>query len=481
MELSYAVRVNVVLKYFGQLCHVVVALTLAPLLVSLVFGEYHLSARYVVVIVLLAVIGVLLARVRAPSNMQVNEAIAVIASIFLFTPFAMTYPMMGSGLSFLDALFEAISGATTTGLTTLPSVENLPRTFLFARSWMQWYGGLGIVVLSVALVVRPGVTAKRLAVTEADADDLIGGTRAHARRVLLVYGVLTAVGILLLVVAGANVFQAVLYAFAAISTGGFAPNDSSLAGLGGWPIQALATAICLAGAISLAFYHRLFRDRNRFGLGTTQLVAVSACGLIASLAVVACMHWAEGRAWLYALRHGPLLAFSAQTTAGFSTLSFDQLGNGSKLILIPAMMIGGGVGSTAGGFKVLRLLILIQLLRVTVARTCLTRHAVMEPRLGRHRLGPDEIQDALLVILLFSIVVIASWIPFVVMGYAPLDSLFEVVSATGTVGLTAGITSAELPILLKIILCADMLMGRLEIIVWLVVLYPRTWFGRRMR
>jgi len=91
-----------------------------------------------------------------------------------------------------------------------------------------------------------------------------------------------------------------------------------------------------------------------------------------------------------------------------------------------------------------------------------------------------EIQEALLIILLFVTVILLSWLPFLCMGYSPLDSLFEVVSATGTVGLSAGVVSPEMPIFLKGILCVDMLLGRLEILAWLLLLYPRTWIGRRL-
>ncbi|MBU1708367.1 MAG: TrkH family potassium uptake protein, partial [Proteobacteria bacterium] len=138
------------------------------------------------------------------------------------------------------------------------------------------------------------------------------------------------------------------------------------------------------------------------------------------------------------------------------------------------------VGSTAGGFKLLRLLIAVSVLRLILLRTCLPKHAVIEPRLAGRKLLNEEIHEALLLIVLFVTVVALSWLPFVAMGYGPLDSLFEVVSATGTVGLSVGLTSAGLPSLLKGILCLDMLLGRLEIIAWLVMLYPGSWLGRRM-
>ena len=477
-ELSYAVRLPVLLKYFGQFCLVIGALTLVPLGASLIFGESHLSGRYGIVTLAVGGLGFLLSRIRVADRVQDNEAMVLAAWLFLFTPLIMSYPMMASGLSFLDALFEAISGATTTGLSTLPTVENKPATFLFARAWMQWYGGLGIVILSLALVVRPGLAAKGLSVSETPEEDLVGGTKANARRALTVYSGLTGGCILLLLLLGLNPFYAVVYALASVSTGGFAPHNSSLAALGNWPAQGAVILFCLAGATPFAFYHS---HRKRPGLTTNvlQFRTILACGFFVTLFLSFCMWGVGGRSWFEVFRQAPLMAFSAQTTAGFSTVNVPQLDDASKLVLIFSMLLGGGIGSTAGGLKILRLLILIQILRVAIARTSLARHAVLEPRLTGQRLPDEEIHNAMLIILLFIGGVVISWVPFVLLGYDPLDALFEVVSAMGTVGLSAGLSRPDLPAVLKGVLCVDMLMGRLEILAWIVLLYPRTWIGRR--
>jgi trk system potassium uptake protein TrkH len=469
----------VVFKYFGQLCLVLTALTLVPLVMSLIFGERYITLRYTVVVCGLAGLGLGTARLRAPARVQANEGMVLVALMFLFTPLAMCYPMMSSGLNFLDALFEAVSGVTTTGLSTKATLVGAPATFLFARAWMQWYGGLGIVVLSLALVMQQGLVAKGLAATETETDDLGGSTRVHARRVLKVYGVLTALGIIGCLSVGVGFFNAVLYTFGAVSTGGFAPHDSSLATFG-WPAQAWITLLCLAGAIPLTFYYRILKKKRRVAVDFFQLQAVVIASVVASLAVGASMRLSAGMAWPQVVHHAPLIAFSAQTTAGFSSMPCAQLDAGSKLVLIFSMLVGGGLGSTAGGFKLLRLLMAASVFRLILLRTCLPKHAVIEPRLAGRRLQDEEIHAALLLIVLFLAVVALSWLPFVAMGYSPLDSLFEVVSATGTVGLSVGLTNATLPALLKGILCVDMLMGRLEIIAWLVILYPGTWFGRRM-
>ena len=478
-ELRYAVRFRVVFKYFGQLCLVLAALTLVPLVISVIFGDTSISLRHGIVIGGLAAFGVGLARLRAPSRVQANEGMVLVTLIFIFTPLVMSYPMMGWGLGFLDAFFEGISGVTTTGLSTKATLVGVPPTFLFARAWMQWYGGLGIVVLSLALVMQPGLLAKGLAATETESDDLIGSTRSRARRVLKVYGVLTALGIIGSWLVGVGFFDAVLYTFAAVSTGSFAPHDGSLATLG-WPAQVWITLLCLAGATPLTFYHRMLKEKRSVAVDFLQLQAVVIASLVVSLAVGASMRLSAGMAWPQVLHHAPLLAFSAQTTAGFSSMPCAQLDAGSKLVLIFSMLVGAGAGSTGGGFKLLRLLIAASVFRVILLRTCLPKHAVIDPRLAGRRLRDEEIHAALLLIVLFVAVVALSWLPFVAMGYSPLDSLFEVVSAMGTVGLSVGLASATLPALFKAILCVDMLMGRLEIIAWLVMLYPGTWFGRRM-
>lgn len=476
--LSYSVRIPVLGKYFGQFCMVISALTLVPLGISLLFGETHISLRYFVVIVVLGGLGAVLSRIPTPGQVQDNEGMALAALLFLFTPVVMSFPIMASGLNFLDALFEAISGTTTTGLSMLASVEDASPTFLFARAWMQWYGGLGIVVLSLALIVRPGIAARGLAVTETKDDDLVGGTKAHAHRALKVYAILTGTAILILLILGAKPFHAVIYSLASVSTGGFSPHDNSVAGLGHWSVQAVVILFGLAGAIPLAFYHP-HRRRSGLTVNALQLRAILASGIIATGLMSFCL-WRTGiLRWPELLLHSPLLAFSAQSTAGFSTMDLKQLDSGSKLILILVMATGGGIGSTAGGVKILRFLIATQLLRNVILRTSLPKHAIVEPRLGSQRLLEAEIRDALLIIFLFVEVIILSWLPFVAMGYAALDSLFEVVSATGTVGLSVGITSSGLPALLKGVLCFDMLLGRLEIVAWMVFLNRKTWMGRR--
>jgi trk system potassium uptake protein TrkH len=478
--LTYAVRPFAILKYFGLLCFVLALMTVVPLAASLFFGDYRVSVRYGLVVGGILVFSAGLMRLPAPGRLQTNEAMVISALIFVFAPLAVTWPMMASGLGLLDALFESISGVTTTGLTTTSTVVDKPQTFLFARAWMQWVGGLGIVVLSLAVVIQPGMVAKRLGDMEDYQEDMIGGTRARARRVFIVYAALTGVAIVVLGLLDIGWFEAILYGFAAVSTGGFSPHTGSLAGLQSHLAQAAVILLSMAGGISLILYSRVFRSGWRVLLDDRQLQGFLIAGLLMTVLLAGSLWLQGGFQWPQALRHGALNALSAQSTAGFASLKLSEIDAASKLILIFSMFLGGSLGSTAGGIKILRLLILLRLLHLSIQRAGMPKNAVAGTRLGGRRLEAEEIHNALSLILVFIVVIVVSWLPFVFMGHDPLDSLFEVVSAIGTVGLSAGITAPDLHPFLKAVLCSDMLLGRLEIFAWLILVFPGTWFGKRL-
>ncbi len=478
---SYTARIGVVAKYSGQIGLMLALLTVPPLIVSLAYGEYVFSVRYLAVIAILVAAGLPLARLPSPARIRINEGLVVTALAFLLAPLLMSYPLIGAGISLQDALFEAVSGITTTGLSTLAGVEDQTRTFLFSRAWMQWYGGLGIVVLSVALLMGHHASARRLIDPETAAPDLVSTTQTHARRVLLIYLVLTAIGFVAIWAFAGDGFSALTLVLSAVSTGGFAPFDDSLSSLDSWPASLVVMLIAFSGAITIPAYYRARHHGCQSLVADLELRALLVMSIGVTLLLTASLVWGMGLSWGEAGIQGLLLGLSAQSTTGFSSLAVSELDVVSKLVLIPSMMVGGSIGSTAGGLKLLRLLILLRLLQVWLRRTGAPRHAVIEPWLGGRRLESDELLRALLVIMLFVVVVMASWMLFVAFGYDALDALFEVVSATATVGLSTGITGPELHPFLKGVLCLDMLAGRLEVLALLVLLYPGTWFGKRAK
>lgn len=477
---TYAVRGRVLLKYLGQLAALQAILSCVPLAASLYFGEYHLSLRFLAVSLLLAAVGLPLARLPEPSRVLPSEALVITALAFVVAPLLMTIPFTDVGIPFGDALFEAVSAITTTGLTTLASVEHLPRSFLFARAWMQWYGGLGIVVLSVALVAGQGGVARRLVEPQTAGEGLASTVRAHARRALLVYLALTAAGIAAVWLAGARSAAGVEHVLSAVSTGGFSSFDASLAGFGSAAVTAVVMTTCACGAVALPLYYRAWQAGPGALWRSAELRALAVALVLVVAVLTTLLVFGEDLPWRQALRRAAVLGVSAQTTAGFSDSPVAALGNASLLVLMVAMMAGGSIGSTAGGVKLLRVLVLLRLARVAIRRLGAPSHAVIAPMLeGRRIEEPDQVR-ALLLAALFGAVVLLSWFAFLAYGHDPMHSLFEVVSATATVGLSTGLSSAQLEPGLKLVLGLDMLLGRLEIVALLVVLYPGTWFGNRV-
>ena len=474
--LTYAARPAVVAKYLGQLAPVLAALALAPMAVGFAYGEAAIAWRYLAVAAALAVFGAIAARGAAPARLQANEALAVTALAYLLGVLANAWPMLACGLAPMDALFEAVSGITTTGLSSVATLEAMPKTFLFARAWAQWYGGLGIAVLALVLLASYDLAARRL-VESGGGESLATTTLAHARRVTAVYVALTALGFGALLLLGMDAFSALGYTFAAISTGGFAPSDAGLGGLGRPALETAVLAIAFMGAVSLPLYHALWRrDWRRVAADVELRGLLAATALVCALLLVF--------AWLADSRAAPLdlllLGVSAQSTTGFATLAVGELDPASKWVLLGAMAIGGSTGSTAGGVKLYRVLLLLRQFQFLLRRLAMPSHAVLELGLGGRRVESETARRALLLILLFVAAALLSWLPFLAAGHDPLNALFEVVSALGTVGLSSGVTGADLAPGLKAVLCLDMLFGRLEFIAVLILFAPATWWGRRM-
>ncbi|HYQ71631.1 MAG TPA: potassium transporter TrkG, partial [Gammaproteobacteria bacterium] len=340
--LHFAVRLRVVAKYLGQAFLMLALLTCVPAAVAGISGNTGVALRYLAVILLFVLFGALTARLRVAANMQRNEALVISVLVFSLSACAMSFPVMGYGIPFIDALFEAVSGVTTTGLSTLSGLEDRPASFLFARAWMQWIGGLGVLALVLALLLEPGIAAKRLGSDERV--DIAGGTRSHVQRVTLVYLAITVIGISALLVVGESLLDAIAYTLAAVSTGGFASQDASLAGVASLPARGLITLLSLAGAISFSWYYlghyrhaaSLLREPQFRGL-----LVVCAATVVTLFGFMTLAH---PERLTDNLGNAILTGISAQTTTGFSSMPLAELDPGSKLTLIVSMFVGGELG-----------------------------------------------------------------------------------------------------------------------------------------
>lgn len=479
--LAQRVRYRVLACYLARLGLVVLLLRCVPVIVSWWNGETVLLFRQLLCMGVIGFICLPLARIKIQEEIRANEVLVISAMSFFLTAVSGALPFTASGLSPIDAFFESVSAITTTGLSTVGDIQQHSAGFLFDRAWMQWYGGLGIAVFSIGfMLLDMGVASRRLALNDsADSKDILGSGRVHTRKLIVVYCAVSFLAIMLLLLAGTDPFSAVTHTLSAVSTGGFSIYNRSIGEIQEWHVQLLLVLCSLLGAVSLPLYYRLVQQGFKALFGNQEvrgLLSLSAA-IIAMLTVFSYLEGSDD--WLSNIKHSVILGLSAQTTTGFSNTDIAALDNASKLTLIFAMLVGGSIGSTAGGIKILRFLIVLRMLQLLIARSALPAHAILEPRLGDDYLETGEIEKALLLVLIFIGTVGLSWLPFLVADYAPLDALFEVVSACSTTGLSSGITATSLDAGLKIVLIIDMLLGRVEFVAFIVFLYPRTWINLR--
>ena len=467
-SLTRPARIRVIARYLGQLAAVLAVLATVPALAAAAFGEWRLAIVLLGTVVGPACLIALGARQAAPGpSIQANEAMVVTTLIFAIAAALMAIPFHRLGMTPVDALFEAVSGVTTTGLTTLPHVTELSPGLLFLRAWLQVAGGLGFVILAVGLIGAHGAETRRLLDPSGGDEDLASSTRLHARRMMAVYGTLTLGGVALLWATGMSPFVALLHGLTGVSTGGFSSFDSSLAEAPA-PSRLAAGALSLAAALPMILYYRALANRRPLDiLRDRELIALA----VAVALVSTVLYLNEALSPTDAL----LQAINAQTTTGFSTVDITTLSPTGKLALILSMLTGAGLGSTGGGLKLLRILFLLRLVQVLIWRSLLPPHAVITNRVAGVAIDDVQISRVTGVVLLYLLIIVGSWMVFVAAGHEPFDALFEVVSATATVGLSAGLSSPDLASGLKLLLCFDMLAGRLEVLALAVTLYPRTW------
>lgn len=475
--LHSGVRLSVLARLLGQVLLLQAAFSVVPMVFCYFSGDHSIANSLLTDCFLSSIVGTLLRRIPKAEYVQKNEVLCVAGLSFLLTSVVMSMSIHAAGIPWIDSFFEAVSAVTTTGLSTVADVHDKGVGFLFLRSWIQWYGGLGIATFAVALSLNPQLMANRITSGAAIEDDAIGGTQPHYRRIVSVYAALTLGGAILIIICGGGLFQSVCLSLSAVSTGGFSPVKGSLANLP-YAVSAATLLISLAAALPLVYYHLGTRGRWKSVYEEPQW-KVMAIILLLIVPILSLVMQVANADPLIAYWRSATMAVTAQTGAGFSTMDTSTLAPSGKILLIVSMFIGGAAGSTTGGTKLLRWLIIFKVVFSTVDRALASKHTVVAAKIGDSLITGDEVKEAGTIVFAFASTIMVAWFAFTWIGHDPLDSLFEVVSATCTVGISSGICSPDLASSHKLILCVAMLLGRVEIIAWLVILWPPTWLTRR--
>lgn len=416
-----------------------------------------------------------------PENITIKESFAFVAFAWPVAALlgSLPYFISGTFLNYTDAFFESMSGFTTTGATVIEDIEVLPRSILIWRSLTQWLGGMGIIVLFVAMLPRLGIRSFNLLKAEVPGpgpERIVPRLAETARRLWIAYFVLSALQFFLLLASGLSLFDAINHTFATMPSGGFSTYNNSIGGLNNLRAEMVILIFMVISGGNFSLYYALWQKQWRQVFRDTELRCYLFVLLIASILITLNIYQTHYETLIEAARNGFFQVISITTTTGYTTTDYSKWPSLARIILFFLMFIGASGGSTSGAMKQIRIIILIKF-AIREIQKVLHPAAVIRLRLGGKVIPEEMVQNVIgfnilyIIIFLFSSVVIGS------LGLGFITSLSVAASCLGNVGPALGLlgpvhTYAGLPAIAKLFLSFIMLLGRLEIYTILVLLLP---------
>jgi trk system potassium uptake protein TrkH len=458
---------------------------LLPLLVSLYYkdGEHWFflltaSAMFILGLVLWLPLRSKTVNLRRRDGFLLVVIFWLIVSLLGCLPF-----LMGLKLSFVNAFFESVSGLTTTGATIMSGLDSLPKSILFFRQQLQWLGGMGLIVLAVAVFPRLGIGGMSIYLAEAPGpmkDEKITPRLAHSARALWgIYVGLTAACALAFWVVGMPPFEAIAHSLSTVSTGGFSTHDASLGFFDSEPVETVAIVFMLLGALNFSI-HYLVISKRRPSLYLTDsevrsfLVFVIAIVLVISFTLYI---WGTYHSFLHALRNAAFEVVSVVTSTGFGVVDFSHWPLFVPVLLIFISFVGGCGGSTAGGMKVMRILILAKLGLREVKR--LPHPQQLKPVKVNGNVVPETTLQAVWGFLsVYTATFVVLMLLLMMTGSDQVTAFSAIATSMNNLGPGLGEVSLSFAGLSdsgKMISAIAMLAGRLEIFTLLVILHPSFW------
>jgi trk system potassium uptake protein TrkH len=459
---------------------------LGAALVSVIYREWSTAGWIVAAAFVTGFIGFALWRLfDRPGELSTREGFAAVALAWIAIGVlgSLPYLFTGSITNVTDAVFETVSGFTTTGSSVVPDPAALPHGILFWRSFTQWIGGMGIIVLSIAILPLLGMGAVQLARAESPGptpDRLTPRFKDTAKRLWIVYFALTGAQVLLLWLGDMNLFEAVNHAFTTLSTGGYSTNAGSLGAFSSYSQWVVIVFMILAG-VSFAVHYRAIRTPGVYWKTTEVRVYVGVIG--AAAAVMAIGTW--GGPIHEVIRDAIFTAASLITTTGYGTADFGLWKPALQIMVVGLMFIGGMAGSTAGSVKIFRHEILYEASRADVRRLIHPR-GVFVTRIGKTPVKDTVVEAVQTFFMLYMFafmtgtfalaVIISIWGPDLDIAAtvsAVASSLGNVGPGLSTVGPSGNYLEVATPG--KWLLAALMIVGRLEILPILILFNRESW------
>ena len=474
-----------VLRILGLVLYVLALAQLVPLTWCLVPADVVSAGAFLVSAASAAALGLAFRWFGGDEGeLYRREGVLIVVGSWLLASVSGAVPYVVSGAipSVVDALFESASGFTTTGASILPDIEALPAPILFWRSMTQWLGGIGIVVLFVALLSELGPGARflfKLEVPGPKAEILHARVRQTAVALFRIYLILTATQVTLMLLLGAGLYDSLVHAFSTVSTGGFSPYTDSVAHFSR-PIQIVILLFMLAAGVNFALYYALATRRELGVLRDVELrvylgLTLAASGIVAlDLYAAGIDHTIDA-----ALLDGAFQAVSLLTTTGFATADFAGWPGMAHAVLIGLMFVGGCAGSTAGGAKIIRLLIGWKVAMREV-RLTFSPNAVVAISVGEAIVPEESLRGVVALLLLWALgwgfgalLLSVGDTDIVTAATASLATLSNIGPGLSAVGPTENF--AFFATWQKALMVVLMWLGRLEFFAVLALLLPHFW------
>ena len=471
-------------QILGRVLLIMAGLMLLPFVTALIFGESVLP--FAVTIALTALLGgaMLLLRPRS-RDIYAREGFASVGLSWLLMSLLGALPFVLSGdiPSFVDAFFETASGFTTTGASVLNDVESLSRSALFWRSFTHWIGGMGVLVFLMAVMPMSGERSMHIMRAEVPGPTvgkLVPRAKETARILYLIYTGFTVAETVLLMFGGMSFYEALLHAFATAGTGGFSTRNASIAAFDSVYIETVIGAFLVLFGTNFNLFYLILIGRVREALRSEELHRYLEIIVLCVLAIVLGTRKLYGGA--QALRHGFFIVMATISTAGFCTQDYTLWPAWLQTMIVILMFIGGCAGSTGGGLKLSRVMLLIRTAAADVGRVISPRR-VNRVQMDGRRVTPETTgaiysYTALVMLLLLLCTALISFdgFDFATNFTAALSCVSNVGPGLGLIG-PSGNFSIFSP-LSKIVMSFTMLFGRLEIYAMLILFIPSAWRRR---
>ena len=474
---------RLIFKITGNVLRIEALLMLFPLIVSVIYGGGdHLAFLWSILI--LAAVGTILARFKPKDkNLRTRDAFVVAGFSWIILSLFGALPYFFSGYfnSFIDCVFESISGFTTTGASILTDVEVLPKGILFWRSFSHWIGGMGVLVFMIAIIPSNNASSINLLRAESTGpspDKIVPKIRETAKIMYLIYLAMTVLLIILLIIAGLPIFDSLINAFSVAGTGGFSNLNASIGGYNNITVEIIITVFMFLFGINFSLYFILLGGKFVKFIKDIELKVYFGIVIAAILIITINISALYGGFW-EALRYSSFQVSSIISTTGFATTDFNLWPTLSQSILVLLMFTGCCAGSTGGGIKLIRFIILMQASKEELDKI-FHPGSVKTVSVNGKKVSNDIVSKTALFFFVYFVIFFVSLLLISVDGKDIVSSATAVISSLSNIGPGLGDVGptgnySTFSPFSKVVLSFCMIAGRLEFFPLLVLFTPSAW------